>query len=83
VKPDPHGSPIIDYSVEVRGKGTNSFFKIEMCGRKPEDVTCNVPLSILTQKPFNLKNGDQIIVRVSARNIKGNSLHSTFSPSGA
>jgi hypothetical protein len=26
--PDPHGSPILDYSVEVQGKDFNSFFKL-------------------------------------------------------
>jgi len=32
-KPDPHGTPILDYSVEVRGSGSPNFFKVPMCGK--------------------------------------------------
>jgi hypothetical protein len=59
-------SPFRRYKIQVRDR--NGIFQpVNVhCQQYNRQVMCDVPMSILTQAPFNLMDGDVIMVQASA-----------------
>jgi hypothetical protein len=76
------GRAIQNYKVEVRGSAGNFYSLDSYCGGDTS-TTCAVPMSSLTNYPYNLKKDDLIIVRVAAFNDKGYGEASAINSNGS
>lgn len=75
IAPDERGDTITSYLIEIANKAGDSWTTHASCdGSLPsviEALRCVVPMSALTQEPFNYVFDDLVVVRVSAANSFG------------
>jgi hypothetical protein len=71
--PDDGGNALTGYKLDILSS-SGSYYALEgVCGSddNPDITQCNIPMRILRNQPFNLITGDEIVVAVRARNVKG------------
>jgi hypothetical protein len=85
--PDPHGSAVTQYKVEVRDKVGAQWATTSSCDGATASVvatrSCLIPMPILTAGPYSYTLGDLVAVRVRAYNLKGEGQVSEENTSGA
>jgi len=86
--PDDHGSSITEYKIEIRDKLASTWAADVACVGALASVVsarqCQVPMiPRITDSTYGYSLGDTIIVRVSAKNIKGWGATSPENTSGA
>jgi len=92
-KPNDGGLPILEYRVEIRITATKwfdqdnnkvkRFYSTNLnCGKDPSVLSCNIPMAVLQEAPYELPLAGHIVVRVSARNDFGWGLPSAINSQG-
>ena len=76
-KPDDKGAEILSYTISFRKADLTFSTNLADCdgstAQTISDASCSIPLASFTGSPFSLQLADQIIVKVVATNIKGDS----------
>jgi len=80
-KPDNGGTPINSYKIEVKAKD-KKFTILETCGKDAAVFGCEEKLETFGKAPYNLKVGDLIEFRVSAKNTDGWGIPSLLNTDG-
>jgi hypothetical protein len=63
---------IVEYDIEVKNPETGVYHSLgNHCGQDVPSVTCLVPMTVLTESPYYLSNGDRVESRISAYNDYG------------
>jgi len=75
--PAANGSPITSYTIKVLQGGGHYSTELANCDGSNaviiEATQCLVPISVFRADPFNLVQGDPVIVNVMATNLYGDS----------
>jgi len=78
--PDNGGSEILAYSVVLRKADMSFSAELTNCdgadASKVAAMQCTVPALVLHESPFSLAWGDPVYAKVTATNVKGDSLES-------
>jgi len=76
-KPDDKGAEILSYTISFRKADLTFSTNLADCDGSNaliiSDASCTIPLSSFTSAPFSLQFPDEIIVKIVATNIKGDS----------
>lgn len=79
--PSDNGSEILSYTIKIRKSDGASYVEhLATCDGTDATIIanleCTVTLATLTATPYSLSLGDGIFAKVSATNIKGESVYS-------
>ena len=71
--PDPNGSPLDAYKVEIQTSTESFVEETQFCSGALDPTiidraSCRMPMSAFSEDPWNLAQGTVIVFRVTARN---------------